>query len=49
MSSGFALGNNRPQWAGWHFALPLLFVVLYGSGFVGAKLGLAGVMLAQRR
>lgn len=40
MSSGFALGNNRPQWAGWHFALPLLFVVLYGSGFVGAKLGL---------
>jgi drug/metabolite transporter (DMT)-like permease len=24
----------------WHFIMPLIFVTLYGSGFVGAKLGL---------
>lgn len=24
----------------WHFFMPIIFVILYGSGFVGAKLGL---------
>lgn len=35
-----ALPNQRPSLPFGHLALPLLFVVLYGSGFVGAKLGL---------
>lgn len=36
-----ALGPYAPDPTGsFHFALPLLFVLLYGSGFVGAKYGL---------